>query len=136
MRGFILVSHGMYAMEMKNSLKMITGDISNVFDACLLPDEGLDQFKEKLTALKKEIEKYDEVIVFVDLMGGTPCNAAISVFMEEQRVSVIAGMNFPMVLAALLEEEMTTEELISGGKDGIVNVKAIKQSMSFEEEEE
>lgn len=135
MRGFILASHGMYARELKNSLKMIAGDVSDVFDACLLPEEVLEQFKEKLTALKKETEKYDEVIVFADLMGGTPCNAAMSVFMEERRVSVIAGMNFPMVLAALLAEEMTTEELISGGKDGIVDVKAIKQSMSFEEEE-
>lgn len=133
MRGIILVSHGMYARELKNSLKMVVGDVSSILEACLLPDEGVEQFKEKLENLN--IEKYSEVIVFADLMGGTPCNVATSVFMIENKVSIVSGMNFPLVLTALLSEDMSVEDLISEGKNGIVNVKAITTSMTFDEEE-
>lgn len=135
MRGIILVSHGLYAKELKNSVEMITGDVSNVFEACLLPDEGLEQFKEKLEKLRKYIKEYDEIIIFADLMGGTPCNAAISLFMMENRVSIVAGMNSPMVLTALLSEDISSEELILSGKDGIVNVKAVTQSRNIDDEE-
>jgi len=135
LRGYILVSHGDYAKELKNSLKMIVGDVSNVFEACLQPEEGLEQFKEKLVALKGDMEKYDEVIVFADLMGGTPCNAAASVYLEENHVTIIGGMNFPMLLTALLSEELSVENLISVGKDGVVNVKAKMNAMKFIDEE-
>lgn len=134
MRGIILVSHGLYAKELKNSVEMVAGDVANVFEACLLPDEGLEQFKEKLEKLREYLKEYDEIIIFADLMGGTPCNAAISLFIMENRVSIVAGMNFPMVLTAVLTD-ISIEELILSGKDGIVNVKAVTQSRNIDDEE-
>lgn len=43
MRGYVFVSHSLYAREFKNSLKMAVGDVSNVYDVCLLSEEGKER---------------------------------------------------------------------------------------------
>ncbi|MFQ8582046.1 MAG: hypothetical protein ACLSA6_05595 [Holdemania massiliensis] len=45
MRGILLISHGQYAEAFKGSLKMIAGEVTNLY-SCLLPTDGPDQFKK------------------------------------------------------------------------------------------
>ena len=80
MRGILLISHGQYAEAFKGSLKMIAGEVTNLYSCCLLPTDGPEQFKEKLNVLKPELDKYDEVLVFADLFGGSPCNTTFVEF--------------------------------------------------------
>ena len=47
----------------------------------------------------------------------------------------VAGMNFPMVLTAILNEEMDVDALIAQGQEAIVDVKKFNQSMSFDDED-
>ncbi len=136
MKGYILVSHGLYAQELKNSLQMIAGDVSDVYCVCLLPEEGQEQFKAKLDALKESLERYEEILIFADLLGGTPCNGATTYFLSDNRVSIIAGMNFPQILSALLTKDATTDELVQIGKDSIVDVKEKLISTQSDDEED
>lgn len=136
MKGYVLVSHGFYAKELKNSLQMIAGDVSHVYCVCLLPEEGQEQFKAKLVSLQESLGQYDEILIFADLMGGTPCNVATTYFLSDARVSIIAGMNFPQLLTALLSQEATAAELVQVGKDSIVDVKATLKSTQSDDEEE
>ncbi len=46
MRGILLISHGQYAEAFKGSLKMIAGEVTNLYSCCLLPTDGPEQFKE------------------------------------------------------------------------------------------
>lgn len=69
----ILISHGAFCRELKKSTEMIMGPQDNILTAELQPNEGADDFKEKLLRL---IAGLDDVLVFADLMGGTPCNVA------------------------------------------------------------
>lgn len=135
MRGFLLISHGLYAKELKNSLKMMTGDVSNVHVACLLPEDGQEEFRLKLKALEKDLKQYEEVYVFADLLGGTPCNVATTYFIANENVSIIAGMNFPQLLTALLADNSTVEELVENGKESIVDVKGKMLTSQFDEDE-
>src|SRR3712207_7739868 len=52
---------------------------TTLFRSELQPNEGADDFKEKLLRL---IAGLDDVLVFADLMGGTPCNVASRLLME------------------------------------------------------
>ena len=40
MRGILLISHGQYAEAFKGSLKMIAGEVTNLYSCCLLPTDG------------------------------------------------------------------------------------------------
>ena len=134
MRGYLLVSHGLYAQEFKESLKMIAGDVSNVHTACLSPDDGPESFGAKLTALETTLNQYDEVLVFSDLFGGSPGNTTFQKYVTNEKYNFISGMNFPMVLTAILTPTADIEQLITSGKEGIIDVKAFSKTMLDDDE--
>lgn len=134
MRGILLVSHGQYAEAFKGSLKMIAGEVTNLYSCCLLPSDGPDQFTEKLVALEADFDQYEEILIFADLFGGSPCNTSFIHFAQNPKYHFIAGMNFPMVLTALLSESEPVESLIEQGREGIVDVKTFMAAMSGDED--
>ena len=135
MRGYLLISHGTYATALKSSLAMITGDLASVFAVGLEPSDGPETFSAKMDAQLANMTDYDEIIVFTDLLGGSPGNAAVTKFMNDPRVHIIAGMNFPMLLNTVLAEGIGVEAVVQSGKDGIVDVKAFIQASSSDVDE-
>lgn len=134
MRGILLISHGQFAEGLKESVKMIAGDVTNVYATCLAPTDGPDQFKEKLQVAKKELEQYEDVVIFADLFGGSPCNTTFVDCFQDPKYNFIAGMNFPMVLTAILSPEETVDNLIQTGQEGIVDVRKIMAAMNSDDE--
>lgn len=39
-----------------------------------------------------------EIIIMADLLGGTPCNAALLVANDDSRIKIISGLNLGMVI--------------------------------------
>ena len=70
----------------------------------------------------------DGVVVFADLMGGTPFNT-ICALSQEQNVTIVTGMNMAMLLTASLErtEKTSMETLVKkameAGTQGIRSLK-------------
>ena len=135
MRGYLLISHGAFADALKESLQMITGEREDLFSVGLAHDDGPESFSAKLDNQLDKMNAYDEIFVFTDLLGGSPGNAAVTKFIANDKVSVVSGMNFPMLLSTVLTEGCTIEEIASYGRDGIQDVKAyIKANMSDDDE--
>lgn len=128
MKGFILVGHGPIPDAITAAVKMMAGEITNIHPICLMPEEGIEQLREKFEKLKTILETYDQVIVFADLFGGTPSNSAFQEFKNDKRFSFITGMNFPMVLTAVLTPEMDIKEIIHSGRNGIKNLRDSESS--------
>ena len=135
MRGILCISHGKFAEAFTGSWKMIAGPVTNLHYCCLEPTDGPAEFGAKLSALEPELEQYDNVVVFADLFGGSPCNTTFQHFFKNPKMDFVAGMNFPMVLTAILNEEMDVDALIAQGQEAIVDVKKFNQSMSFDDED-
>lgn len=136
MKGILCVSHGFYAEAFKESLKMIAGNVTNLHALCLEPTDGPEQFKDKLVAIQPTLDAYDKVWVFADLFGGSPCNTTFQHYVSNPNIEFVAGMNFPMVLSALLSEEISLDSCIEQGKDAIVNVRTFMQAMIANDEDE
>ena len=66
----VLISHGRFCEELKKSTEMIMGPQSEIQTVPLLPEEGADDFRQKLAAV---IADSQNPVVFADLLGGTPC---------------------------------------------------------------
>lgn len=135
MRGILLISHGFLAKEMKGSLNMICGDVSNVFTIALEPNEGIQEFSVKLKNTLHSLESYDEILVFADLYGGSPCNTALKFFIEDDKYQLISGMNVSMVLTAVLSQEEHVNSLVNIGKNAIMDVKSVYQSLAYDDED-
>ncbi|MBR0385491.1 MAG: PTS sugar transporter subunit IIA [Erysipelotrichaceae bacterium] len=130
MIGILLMSHGKMAEGMLDSCKLFFGeDIPQIRALCLEPSDNPEEFDDRIRAAIAEIDDGQGIIAMCDLLGGTPCNR--SAFVLGDRVQVITGMNFTMLLELLGKRmaaedlnDVSIEELINVGKDGIVNLNA------------
>ncbi len=128
MIGILLMSHGKMAEGMLDSSKLFFGeDIPQVKALCLEPSDNPEDFDERIREAVAEIDDGAGVIAMCDLLGGTPCNR--SAFVLNDRLQVITGMNFTMLLE-LLGKRLAAEdindidinELMETGKQGIVSL--------------
>ena len=125
MVGIIAISHGPFSKALIKSVEMVYGKQDKVEAISLDPGESMESLKNKINEIIKEFQ-VDEVLVMVDLLGGTPYNAS-SLEIENSNINVITGLNMPMLLEILPFRNETLEKISSiateAGKNGIVNVK-------------
>ena len=134
-RAILLISHGKLAKEMKESIKMITGTIDDIYYTCLESGDQSEEFIDKLRNEIDKLSKYEEVIVFADLYGGSPCNNAMKYLVNDDKYRIISGMNLSMVISASLNEEEHVDSLLNIGRNAIIDVKDIYNSMKYDDED-
>lgn len=121
MKDIILVSHGDMAKGVKHSLEMITGKQKSVHVVSLKDDGDDKQFESDLLKIMSKLN--GKKLIIADLLGGTPCNVALTQYSEDDDVDIIAGMSLPLVVEATLNTQVTTKDLIGSAKQSVVNVK-------------
>ena len=128
MKYVFLVSHGELAKGMHSAVEMLAGGgRKDILSVGLENGMGADVFAEKVKEVLSVIGEGDEIILFADLVGGSPLTTASNVIAEMgllSRTVMIGGMNMPLVLTAtLMKDTMETsdavEMLISEAKEGI-----------------
>ncbi|MBR0230533.1 MAG: PTS mannose transporter subunit IIA [Erysipelotrichaceae bacterium] len=139
MVGIVLASHGKMCEGMLDSASLFFGDNIEQLVACpLFPDEGPDDYDLKLQKAIQDVDTGDGVIVMVDLFGGTPSNRSIYVISD--KVMVITGMNFTMLLellgARMGFDEVDVHALMETGKEGIKLLNDVVAAMMAPSEEE
>lgn len=124
-RQVILASHGEFSKGLRDSLKMILGELAEDVRAySLYPGENEADFK---TALENEIKdcKDTEFVILTDVFGGSVCNALMTLSIYEN-VKVFAGMNFNMAAEVLTSviplDESAVEEIVNTAREGITHV--------------
>lgn len=113
----VLISHGNLSVEMKKSCELIMGPQEHIHTVSLLPAEGQDDFLKKFNEVVADIPA-EELIVFADLMGGTPANTIAKQIMSGRNIHMIAGMNLAMVI------EWVNSKMIGNASDYITTAKA------------
>ena len=133
MEKLILVSHGKFCEGIKDSVEMILGPQEHIFTVSLLEEDGPQDLESKFT---QHIDKDDDVVVFVDILGGTPANIISKLIMQGEELELYTGMNLPMIIS-YLNGQMINEEVdyIHKGRKGIVKVNDIINDSESEEDE-
>lgn len=125
MVGIIAISHGPFSKALIKSVEMLYGKQDKVEAISLDQGESMESLNNRINEIIKEFQ-VNEVLIMVDLLGGTPYNAS-SIEIENSNINVITGLNMPMILEALLFRNETLEKMSAitteAGKNGIVNVK-------------
>lgn len=130
MRGIIIASHGKFAEGMHDAIKMFSGDLENFSYISLLPDQDLKSFIDDLKNKIDEVDSGDGVVVFCDLLYGTPSNIASSLLKEEkykEKLEIISGINLATVLEYTnsRNEIFDRNKLLEVGKASIASVNDI-----------
>ncbi len=117
MKYVVLVSHGMLASGLHNALAMLAGEGREDIRSTSL-ENGMSStvYAENVRKCISGITSEDEILLFGDLVGGSPLTTAANVIAEAglmDKTAMAGGMNLPLVLsAAISKDDMDTEELM------------------------
>lgn len=133
MKGILLASHGKLAEGMLDTINIFSADPEQIEALCLSPGDDMPGFINKIKEAIDRLDTGDGVMIFCDLLFGTPCNCSGRLLKDEayaDRITVITGMNLSMVLEYVGSRATGAEpdQLLATGKDGIVDFASVLKS--------
>lgn len=134
MKGIIITSHGPMAQGILETSKLFFGEQEQMKAFCLSAEDNPDTFVEVLKEGIKEVDTGDGVFVFCDMLFGSPCNCMARIIGEDvqsDKIQLLTGVNLAMILQMLAVREsgeVSVEDLVNAGKDGVVYFNDILKS--------
>lgn len=134
MNKLIIATHGNLSFGLKETYEMVAGKIpENVSFLSLRKDSDVNTFKQEFLSSIENLNFNDDILILVDLEGGSPYNVACEYYYSEKyrgKIEVITGVNFPMLVQAIEELNSSTlkelaDETINQGKNCIVRAKEL-----------
>ena len=119
MIGLILTGHGEFAVGVGHALEMIAGKQTAYKVVPFLESDPIETLENNLRDAMKELQEETEgIVVFADLLGGSPFKSAMVASMDFDNVEVVVG---PMLIEiAMLREfassaqDVVTQSLTAG----------------------
>ncbi len=120
----LVITHGKFGIELLKSVEMIIGQQENAFALGLCLGNDVDELrKEAEQVVKSAKEAGKEVVIFVDLLGGSPSN--VGLYMAKMYdVKVITGVNILMLIELFTSRDTKEpaellDAVTNSGIDGI-----------------
>ena len=96
---------------------------------------------KRLTKAMDELKDCEGIIIFTDLMGGTPFNTAAQLGRDKDNVRILAGTNLPMLVEVVMSRKFMddldglVDSLLQTGKEQVAKFE-IKKAEQTEPEDE
>lgn len=103
-RGFIIITHGNFGKELLNSVEMIVGNVKNAIAISLEREDRAEDLGLKIEKASETLGGPKEIVLFTDLMGGTPCNQG-TIFGRKNMCYTVTGVNMPMIVEFVMADE-------------------------------
>lgn len=136
----IIAAHGRLAEELLNSAEMIFGKQENVETILFAPGENTENLKKKYREKLENFKESKEVLIIVDLFGGSPYNAAFEIAITNENIDVLTGASLPIILEILSirdNEDIKITDIINSINDSsnsyIRSCKQLQKAISEEE---
>ncbi|MCI5623314.1 PTS sugar transporter subunit IIA [Anaerostipes sp.] len=112
MVGLVVVSHGDLSKGLASSIALIAGEYKNMITLSLEKNDNAEEFHNEILNSVKKVDEGDGVIIFTDVLGGTPSNLSTLVARRND-LFCLTGMNLPMLIefVMLAEDDLPLKEL-------------------------
>jgi PTS system mannose-specific IIA component len=109
--GGVVVSHGHVANELLAAAETVVGGLSHIQAVSIGWHDDVEVAKSEISRAINAVSDGKGVLVLTDMFGGTPTNIS-AMFIKDNEVEIITGVNLPMVIKlASQNKEMTLSEL-------------------------
>ena len=109
MVGILIATHGDFAAGLLNAVELIAGKQEKIQTIGLHHGDGIEDFENRINNALDTLYEGDGVLVFVDILGGTPSNTIFKC-LGRKKFKAIAGVNMAMVVQAVMMREGATED--------------------------
>lgn len=109
--GAVIVSHGRIASELLAAAETVVGELNHIAAVSIGWHDDVEQSKDEIARAVKKVSDGEGVLLLTDMFGGTPTNIS-AMFMKDNDVEIVTGVNLPMVVKiATQKTEMTLAEM-------------------------
>lgn len=109
--GGVIVSHGQVANELVAAAEAVVGDLGHIVAVSIGWHDDVEMAQDEIRRAIDNVSSGNGVLLLTDMFGGTPTNIA-AMFLKENEVEIVTGVNLPMVIKlASNNSEMTLHEL-------------------------
>jgi mannose PTS system EIIA component len=121
--GGVIISHGRLASELLAATETIVGDVSHLTAVSINWNVDVDEAQKEIERAIAQVSKGKGVLLLTDMFGGSPTNIA-SMFLKENEVEVVTGVNLPMVVRLATQPDESTldsiaHQVLDQGREGI-----------------
>jgi PTS system mannose-specific IIA component len=95
--GGVIVSHGQVANELLSAAETVVGDLGHITAVSIGWHDDVEAAKGEIERAIKQVSSGRGVLLMTDMFGGTPTNIS-AMFIKENEVELVTGVNLPMVL--------------------------------------
>ncbi len=133
MPGFLIIAHAPLASALRSAAQHTFPDCASALAALdVLPDMACDDIEAQARELLNSLDSA-ETLIFTDVFGATPCNAALRLAGQAAvgQIKVVAGVNVPMLWRSLCYADepldVVAARAVTGAIRGVFQVAASRQ---------
>lgn len=105
--GGVIVSHGQLATELVAAAETVVGDSSHIIAVSIGWHDDVESAKAEIERAIAHVNTGNGVLIMTDMFGGTPTNIA-AMFIKENEIEIVTGVNLPMVIKLASQHKETT----------------------------
>lgn len=95
--GGVIVSHGQLATELAAAAENVIGNSEHLAAVSIGWNDDVESAKKEILQAIKKVSSGHGVVILTDMFGGTPTNIS-AMFIAEDEVEIVTGVNLPMVI--------------------------------------
>ena len=95
--GGVIFSHGQVANELLSAAETVVGELRNITAVSIGWHDDVEAAKKEIERAIKKVSAGRGVLLLTDMFGGTPTNIS-AMFIKQDEVELVTGVNLPMVL--------------------------------------
>jgi len=115
MIGIIVTGHGNFAKGITTALDVVLGKQEMYINVDFPVGDTATELEENITKAINYLENCENIVVFADLLSGSPFNVSIMKAMQDERIKVVYGVNFGMLIESVMNRNtgMNINELVN-----------------------
>lgn len=102
MVGFIISGHGHFASGIASSVELILQSLDNIEIVDFPKEDTATELKKKIHEAIEKFKNMDEIVVFTDLLSGSPFNVSVMEALENTKIQIVYGTNLGMLIECIM----------------------------------
>lgn len=126
MIGLIVTGHANFGTGITSSVDLIAGEQEAYRAVDFLPAYSTEDLAAEMEKALDELKECEGIIIFTDLMGGSPFNVSAQIARGKDNIRIVAGTNLPMLVEIVMSRKFMddldglVESVLETGKEQVV----------------